>query len=229
MEKVKLHFDEELKELKNLLLKMSILVEEMIDKAGRAFLFINSALAFEVIQTDKKVDRLEVEVDELAHQLLAKRQPIAHDLRLITMVLKMNANLERIGDHAVNIAERAAHARLNPAYKLEKIETMSEITKSMLRDALKAFVGGNAELAKEVLLRDDVVDELNRDVYEIVQENMRSSTENLSSDMRVIMVAHNLERIADLATNIAEDVIFLEEGKDVRHWEARHEDVNNSK
>lgn len=217
MEKIKLHFDEELKELKNSLLKMGILVEGMIERAIKAFLEADSAAAFEIVQTDKKVDRLEVEIDELAHQLIAKRQPIAHDLRLITMILKMNSNLERVGDHAVNIAERAIYSKNHPIYEMPQIEEMAQVTVGMLRDSLKAFVEENSALAKEVLLRDDQVDQLNRDVYGIMQEKMRDTTDHLSSGMRVVMVAHNFERIADLATNIAEDVIFVSEGKDIRH------------
>ncbi len=214
---MKLHFDDELKELKNLLLKMGILVEQMIDQAITALLERKSALAFEIVKADKKIDRIEIEVDEMAHNLMARRQPIAHDLRLITMILKINSTLERVGDHAVNIAEKSVMITAGTEVHLEKLERMAAVSKEMLRDSLNAFMEDNAELAKSVLVRDDEVDELNKDLYEILQEKMKENSKEVSSDVHLIMIAHNFERIADLATNIAEDVIYVIEGRDVRH------------
>jgi len=214
---MKLHFDDELKELKNLLLKMGILVEEMIERAITALLERKSALAFEIVKADKKIDRIEIEIDEVAHNLMARRQPIAHDLRLITMILKINSTLERVGDHAVNIAEKSVMITEGTEVHLEKLERMAAVSKEMLRDSLNAFMDDNADLAKSVLVRDDEVDGLNKDLYEILQEKMKENSKEVSSDVHLIMIAHNFERIADLATNIAEDVIYVIEGRDVRH------------
>jgi len=214
---MKLHFDDELKELKNLLLKMGILAEEMIEKATTALLERKSALAFEIVKADKKVDRIEIEIDEMAHSLMARRQPIAHDLRLITMILKINSTLERVGDHAVNIAEKSVMITVDTEVHLEKLERMAAISKEMLRDSLNAFMEDDAALAQSVLVRDDEVDALNKDLYEILQEKMKENSKEVSSDVHLILIAHNFERIADLATNIAEDVIYVIEGRDVRH------------
>lgn len=220
---MKIHFDEELKELKNLLLKMGIVVEEMLEKTSAALLERDSTVTFNILRMDKKVDRLEIEIDEAAHHLMAKRQPIAHDLRLITMVLKINSNLERIGDHAVNIAERISSLSKGLSGHQTKLRQMADIARSMLRDSLSSFTEGNAVLAKDVLTRDDEIDRLNYEIYETLQAEMKEKKDEISSDINLIMIAHNFERIADLATNIAEDAIYMEEGRDVRHQLNRSE------
>jgi len=214
---MKLHFDEELKELKNSMLKMGILVEEMFDKTTKGLLDKGSFVVLDIFRADKKVDRIEVEIDELAHSLIARRQPIAHDLRFITMILKINGDLERIGDHVVNIAERVDLVNLEILRMEKSVLRMAAIVKGMLHDSLNSFIEGNVELARKVLTQDDEVDKINYEIYETFQNRMKEYPEEVSSDVNIIMISHNFERIADLATNVAEDTIYMEEGKDIRH------------
>lgn len=215
---MKRHFDDELKQLKEKIFRMGLQVEEIIAQAAQALFERNTKLAEEVIKKDQEINLLEIEIDELGHELIALHQPTAVDLRFITMVLKMNNDLERMGDQAVNIAEKAIQINQEPPMKpYVDLPKAAETARGMVRDALDAFMKRDSGKAEEILERDDVIDRINDKVYEELQEIMRNRPDTVRQGVALIMVSHNLERIADLATNIAEDVIYLTRGIDVRH------------
>jgi phosphate transport system protein len=212
------HFDEELGRLKDKLFKMGLMVEEAIRKAVDSLVKRDTKLAETVIDEDQKINILEIEIDEIGHELIALRQPTAIDLRFITMVLKINGDLERIGDQAVNIAEKATALNREAPVKFHaNIPKMAEVAISMLKDSLTAFVAQDAVKAKSICERDDEIDGLNDRVYSELQEFMKKQPSEVPQAVSLIMIAHNLERIGDLATNIAEDVIYVAKGIDIRH------------
>ena len=212
------HFDEALKNLKEKLLRMSGLVEESIGSAIKALMERNAELAYKVIKADDIVNRLEIEIDELGLKLLALHQPTAGDLRFITSTMKINSDLERIGDLAVNIAERTLDLLKVPPLKLRlNIPKMATASQAMLKDSLNAFVNKDSKLAYDVCKRDDEVDDLN---HEIFMELLKARAEDQKPVERVIdliLVAKNLERVADHSTNICEDVIYMVDGKVIKH------------
>ena len=225
---MKRHLDDELKKLKDKLFKMGLLVEQAIDSATAALFKRDSAKAQEIVKKDQEINVYEIEIDELGHELIALYQPAAIDLRLITMVLKITNDLERMGDQAVNIAEKALVVNQEPPLKLyEDLPKMAEIARQMVRDSLDAFMKGDPDKAKAILEEDDVIDRLNDKIYESVQDALKSRPDAVRTGVSLIMISHNLERVADLATNIAEDVIYLKRGIDVRHHirERREEKV----
>lgn len=212
------HFDEELKKLKEKLFKMGLLVEEAVRHCAKSLFERDSALAAQVIQKDQEINIQEIEIDEIGHELIARYQPAATDLRFITMVLKMTGDIERMGDQAVNIAEKALAINQEPPLKpFNDLPKMAELVTKMVRDSLNAFMEQDAEKAKLILEGDDQVDEINDKIYEDVQKILTQKPEVTRIGISLIMISHNLERIADLATNIAEDVIYLKRGIDVRH------------
>lgn len=212
------HFDEELNQLKDKLFKMGILCEEAIRKSIECLIKRDSKQAQEVIDNDQKINILEIEIDEFGHELIALRQPTAVDLRFITMVLKINSNLERIGDQAVNISEKAiALNKETPIKSFLSIPRMGELAVAMVRESLDAFVAKDAKKAKAICERDDELDNLNDQIYNDLQVAMKKQEVEVAHAVSLIMVAHNLERIGDLGTNIAEDVIYLAKGIDIRH------------
>jgi len=212
------HFAAELEELNQKLLQMAGMVESAIHRSVRALLERNRELAEEVIRDEPKVNRMEMEIDGLATRLLALRQPVARDLRLLTAALKINNDLERIGDLANHIAERSLslihHPFLEPMADIPK---MASLVQSMLLKCLDAFVNGDADLAHSVLLADSDVDRLRDAVYSKLLEIMRCEPTQVPAAVDLLFIARNLERTGDHATNIAEDVIFLVKGIDVRH------------
>ena len=215
---MKRHLDDELKKIKEKLFKMGGLVEDAVRDASDALFERDNAKAQDVIRKDQEINIYEIEIDELGHELIALYQPAAVDLRLITMVLKMTGDFERMGDQAVNIAEKALVINQYPPIKpYEDLPRMVESAREMVRCALHSFMTRDVEEAKRVLEMDDVVDGLNEKVYEDVQKIMEAKAESIRTGVSLIMIAHNLERIGDLATNIAEDVIYLNRGIDVRH------------
>jgi len=215
---MKRHFDDELKKFKEKMFKMGLLVEQAIDDATTSLFQRDSEKAQSVIKKDQEINLYEIEIDELGHELIALYQPAAVDLRLITMVLKITNDLERMGDQAVNIAEKALVINQEPPLKpYEDLPRMSEVARGMVREALNAFMEKDADKAKEILEKDDVIDQLNDKVYEDVQKLMEVKPQTIRTGVSLIIVSHNLERVADLATNIAEDVIYLKRGIDVRH------------
>ena len=211
-------FHESLKELKQKLLKMGVLVEETIQKAITALLNRDGELAKKVFEGEGLINQLEIEIDNEGHSLFAQGQPMAVDLRLITMILKINTDLERMGDHAVNIAERTLALIKDPPLKMNvHLPEMAEATKKMVRNALDSFVNADAETARNVLKQDDEVDAYNDGLYSQLTTIMEKDPTLVKTGLNLVMVGHNLERIADLANNIAEDVIYMKQGKEVRH------------
>ena len=215
---MKRHFDDELKKLKEKVFKMGLLVEKAIENAMTALFQRDSAKAQSVLKGDQEINLCEIEIDEVGHELIALHQPAAVDLRLITMVLKITNDLERMGDQAVNIAEKALLINQEPPIKpYHDLPRMSDEARRMVRDALTAFMENDPDKAKAILEKDDRVDQINDSIYEEVQKVLAEKPQYIPTGVSLIMVSHNLERIADLATNIAEDVIYLKRGIDVRH------------
>jgi phosphate transport system protein len=215
-------YEAELRELKDKLLAMAGLVEDMIANATRAFVEGDVELARQTITADGKVNGLEVESDELCLLILAKRQPLASDLRMITLAMKMVTDLERIGDLAVNICERViALGGPPPPAMAQRLETMSQTGQSMIRDAIDGFIHADVQKARSVFARDAGVDEAYRAGALELQMQMTKEPGFIDRGIHLQAIAKFLERLADHATNLAELVIFQVEGKDVRHKAGR--------
>jgi len=212
------HFDEELKQLKEKLLRMSSLAEEAISASIKALVERNTDLAKKVIQSDDAINMIEIEIDELSLRLLALYQPEASDLRFITSAMKINSDLERIGDLAVNIAERTVYLLTVPLLKpLIDIPRMTRAAQGMLQDGINAFVNNDAQLARSVCLRDDEVDKLNDQLFRELLTYMMQDQKTIERALALILIARNLERIADHSTNICEDIIYIVEGRTIKH------------
>ena len=212
------HFEQEIETLKEQLLLMGGRVESAIQKAIRSFERRDPGLAREVLREDLGVDQHEIDIEERCLKLLALQQPLASDLRFITAALKISNDLERIGDHAVNIAGAAERLALEPPIRpLPDIPRMEALATGMLRDALDAFVRRDGELARRLVLRDDEVDQLNRQVLRESISSMIEDPEAIARGLELVLVARNLERVADLATNIAEEVVFIAEARIIKH------------
>lgn len=211
-------FHQGLDDLKQKLLAMGGLAEQAVERAVRAYQNRDLALCELVLRDEAKINAAERDVDELSVDLLAMQQPMAVDLRFVISCIKINADLERVGDQAVNIAERVMDLAARPDSALNvDIPRMAQLSITMVRDALNAFLTADVDLAQTVLERDDLVDNMNREIFETVDEGMSKSTSNHRNLLDTLIVARNLERVADHATNIAEDVIFWVRGADVRH------------
>jgi phosphate transport system protein len=218
------HFEAELQALRNQLLTMGGMVEQRVHRAVHALVHRGEEDAQRIIATDKEVNDLQMDIDNRCLRLLATQTPLAVDLRLITSAMKINADLERIGDQAVNIAESVLVLVPQPPLKpLIDIPRMASIAEKMIRDALDGFVKNDAALARDVLRRDDEVDELKDQVFRELLTYMMADPGTIQRALSLILISRNLERIADHATNIAEDVIFIAEAKDVRHH-AEHQE-----
>lgn len=212
------HFEREIDKLKRKILNLSSIVEDSVYKAVKSVEERNAQLAEQVIKTDDEVDTIEVEVEEECLKILALHQPVAIDLRLIIAVLKINNDVERIGDLAVNIAHRSiALSKLKKVSSIFQFQNMASKVKQMLRKSLESLVNLDSKLAKEVCASDDEVDNMNRDMHKQIRDSIRIHPEDLEGLLYFISVSRNLERIADHATNIAEDVIYMVEGEIVRH------------
>jgi len=213
-----LHFREELEELQNRLLEMGGLVESAIHNSVSALVERDEEKAKEVLWAEALINKKEIEIDDLATRLLALFQPMARDLRFLTSVIKMNSDLERMGDLAVNITEGALRLMGEPSVRpLVDIPKIAGLAESMVHRSLDAFAKRDADLARQVLLADDEVDGLRDAVYEELLHFMQEEHTTINRSVSLMFVAQNLERIADHATNIAEDVLFLVKGIDVRH------------
>jgi phosphate transport system protein len=211
-------FHQGLDDLKQKLLVMGGMAEQAVERAARAFQTQDLSVCQLVLRDEPKINSAEREVDELAIDLLAMQQPMAIDLRFIIACIKINADLERVGDQGVNIAERVIDlANQNKSGVTVDIPRMAHLAIAMVHDALQAFVTGDVEKARSVLERDDLVDNLNKEIFEASDYAMIHSAENHRYALDTLLVARNLERVADHATNIAEDVIFWVQGADVRH------------
>ena len=212
------HFDQELADLKEALLRMAGLAEQSVAQSLKALVERDNSLAKKVDADDAVLDRLEVEIDNRCIKLLALRQPTATDLRFIAMAMKISSELERIGDQAVNIAHRAEELNREPLLKpLVDIPRMAEHAQGMIHDSLDAFVYRKAGLARTVIQRDEKVDLLNRQLHRELTSFMIEDPHTITRCLNLMSVAHNLERIGDHATNIAEDIVYLYEGRDIRH------------
>ncbi|HXW14639.1 MAG TPA: phosphate signaling complex protein PhoU [Terriglobia bacterium] len=212
------HFIEELDYLRSRLLEMSALVEDSVYRSILCLADKDPKQAQTVLRNEAEINRMEIEIDDLATQLLALQQPMATDLRLLTSAIKINNDLERMGDLAVNIVERALSLINEPLIKpLVDIPAMASRVQSMIRRSLDSFVKRDGELARTVLVSDDAVDELRDLIYEELMDYMERDSKTIRQGINLMFIARNLERLADHATNIAEDVLFLVEGVDVRH------------
>ena len=215
-------YEAELKELRERLLMMAGKVEEMIAFTTRSLVERDSILARRMIDADREINRLEVDTDDLCLRILALRQPAASDLRFITLALKIVTDLERIGDECVNIAERAIELNAEPQLKpLIDIPRMAQVAQEMVRGALDAFVAGDDASAIEICKRDDEVDALNVQVFRELVSYMIEDPRTITRATALIGVAKHLERIADHGTNIAEMVVFMVKGKEIRHISSR--------
>ncbi len=211
-------FDEELADLKTKILLMGSKVEESIRLSVKSILDRDSKLARWVLQNDREINDLETEIDELCHKLLALHQPMAGDLRFITSCMKINSTLERQGDLAVDIAERAMTLNeMAPLHSAADISQMARIAQEMVKASLDSLVNRDAGLAQRVCERDDEADQLNDQIIRVLMTYMLEDRANLKRAFDLILVSRYLERIADHATGVAMDVIYLVKGKDVRH------------
>jgi len=215
---MKKHYREELGQLRETVLRMGGLVEQMTHRAIQALVERKIEMLAEVAAMEAQVNQLHIDIDEICLEMIALRQPTAADLRFIAAAMKINTDMERIGDQAINITERAEHLLTVPPVKpLIDIPRMAETAKEMLRDALDAFVNGNDELAYETIKKDDLVDQLKDQVFRELLTYMMADPSTIPRALDLILVSRHVERIADHATNICEDVIFMVKGKDVRH------------
>jgi phosphate transport system protein len=219
-------FEEELEELKNKLLEMSGLVESAVYRSVAVLADHDREQAHEVLKNERRINQMEIEIDDAATSLLALQQPMAVDLRFLTAAIKINNDLERMGDLAVGIVERALSLMDQPTVKpMIDLPHMAKLTETMVRKSLDAFVRKDAELARSVLTSDDAVDDLRDAIYQELIRAMQEDPADTPQCVNLMFIARNLERIADHATNIAEDVLFLVQGIDVRHHSEKRQAV----
>ncbi len=213
------HFHEELETLKQRLLEMAQKAEALVELSVNALLQEDEGLAHAVIANDDELDVLEIEVEQLAISLLALQQPLARDLRFVIGAIKVSSDLERVGDHAVNIAQATLRLAANRSGLLPtpEISGMAERAREMLSDALTAFTRSDGALGREVVARDDAVDAMNDSVFRILLTHMMGDPRTINASLQHLLVSRNLERVADLATNIAEDAVYLAEGAQIKH------------
>ncbi|HQQ76559.1 MAG TPA: phosphate signaling complex protein PhoU [Thermoanaerobaculia bacterium] len=215
---MKEHFSERLETLRRQLIAMGAEAERQIASAIEALVTGDAAKARAVIEGDKVVDQMEIKIDEGAVELLATQQPVAGDLRLLVSALKINADLERIGDHAVNIAEAAERmSKSRPFKPWIDIPYMAEIARGMLQDSLDAFVRRDAALALAVCKRDDLLDEKNKSIIRELLTYMAENPTLITACIEIIGISRNLERVGDLATNIGEETIYIAQGDVIKH------------
>ena len=221
----RIKFQQSLVELKERLLVMAGLVEQAIQRATEAYSSRDEGLCEMVLLSEPAINRMEGEIDQLALDLLAMEQPMAVDLRFILSVIRINADLERVGDQAVNIANRVQDlGTLANADLPVDIPKLALLAGAMVRKALQAFIEGDAEMAQSVLLLDDQVDDMNRDAFRALGNLIQQKPELATQALNALIISRNLERVGDHATNIAEDVIFWVRGADVRHHNSLSEE-----
>ncbi len=216
---MEIHFDEELKLLKQKLLWMADTAQSMIGQAVKALSDRKASLVDQVLLTEKKVNQMEVEIEEEAIRLLARRQPIAKDLRLLVALLKINGNIERIADQACNISETALYVLQEPPLQIPLVDIpqMAVFVQKMVKDSIHAFVHHDPALAQNVCERDDEVDWINDQIFRVLLTHMMENPRVITRAVDIILISRNLERIADHATNIGEEVVFIEQGRNIRH------------
>lgn len=221
------HFDEQLQALKAHLMKMSALAEVMIADAVKTVVERDADAVAPVYEREELVNQIEIEIDECCLKLIALNQPTASDLRFIMGAVKTNAELERLADEAVNIVQKAEHLLTVPQLKpFEIIPEMATIARGMVRDSLRAFVNRNVPLAREVLLRDDRLDQLKAKMADVLTPVMMRDSETVPRALDLLLISRYLERIGDHATNVAEVTIFVVDGLDVRHHADEKRAVN---
>jgi phosphate transport system protein len=212
------HYESQLRRLKDKLLLMSHHAEQMIADAIKALVERRPTLAEEVIQRDDSLDKLEIEIDNLCYEILALEQPVARDLRFLATALKIVKDIERIGDIAVNIAERSMELIQEPELKpLIDLRLMADASQRILKESLDAFVNSDPELAEKVIVGDRLLDELYEQILRELLTYMMEDTRNISRALKLIFIAKHLERVGDHSANIAEMVVFLVRGQDIRH------------
>ena len=212
------HFDRDIDEIKDLLLRMGALVEDAIQKSIRALMERDAALAEEVIANDDRVDQMEILIDQRVIELIAKMQPTAVDLRFVAAVMKTTPELERIADLAQDVCERVLELVSEPPIKrLVQLPRLAEDAQDMVGMALDAFVRGDAALARDIITRDDEVDQLTVDSFRVLLTYMLEDPRNISAAIRLTFIGKYFERMADGATNICEQVVYLVEGKVIKH------------
>jgi len=222
---IRIKFQQSLDELKERLLVMAGLVEQAIQRSTEAYSSRDESLCELVLLSEPAINRMEREIDQLALDLLAMEQPMAVDLRFILAVIRINADLERVGDQAVNIAGRVQDLGRQPNVDLPvDIPKLAMLSGAMVRKALQAFIEGDADMAQAVLSLDDQVDEMNRDAFRALGNLIKEKPELTPQALNALIISRNLERVGDHATNIAEDVIFWVRGSDVRHNAANEAD-----
>jgi phosphate transport system protein len=211
-------FHQSLDDLKEKLLRMGGLAEQAVDRAIEAYRVRDAALCQQVLDGERAINTMEREIDELALDLLAMQQPMAVDLRFIIAIVKINADLERVGDQAVNVVQRVMElTKLQDAELNVDIPRVGTVASNMVRTALEAFIYARADVAEQVLKTDSQLDQLNAEVYHAMLKTMHETPSITSQALNTLLISRNLERVGDHATNIAEDVIFWVRGADVRH------------
>ncbi len=214
----RVHFHQQLAQLKDKLLAMAALAQQALETSVEAFLDRDASLCQYVRENEAAINLAQREVDEMSYELLAQEQPMAIDLRFILAVIKINGNLERIGDQSMSIAERTLTLAAMPAAECPAdIAGMRDIARAMIRGALQALLEGNCELANTVIEMDDEIDRLNRETHETLVRSIAAKPAQAEQWLNTIIISRNLERIADHAANIAGDVVFWIEGADIRH------------
>ncbi len=222
---IRIKFQQSLDELKERLLVMAGLVEQAIQRSTEAYSSRDHSLCELVLLSEPAINRMEREIDQLALDLLAMEQPMAVDLRFILAVIRINADLERVGDQAVNIAGRVQDLGKQPNVDLPvDIPKLAMLSGAMVRKALQAFIEGDADMAESVLRLDDQVDDMNRDAFRSLGNLIKEKPDLTPQALNALIISRNLERVGDHATNIAEDVIFWVRGSDVRHNAANEAD-----
>jgi phosphate transport system protein len=212
------HFDKDIEEIKAVLLRMGGMVEDAMQQSIRALLELDVVLAEQVIANDDRIDQMEIQIDQHVIELIAKMQPAAGDLRFVATVMKITPELERIADLAQDVCERVIELSREPAIKpLVYLPRLADDAQKMVRDALDAFVRGDAELARTVIRRDDVVDQLTEDSFRALLTYMLENPRNISPAIRLTFIGKYFERMADGATNICEMVVYLVEGRMIKH------------
>jgi len=212
------HFEMELDQLRTMLIRMGSLVEEQIDYAVKAIAEADVALAQLVMQRDQKVDEYDTAIDKQCMKIFALTQPVAVDLRLLMAALKINNELERIGDIAVNLAERVEPLLPHQEFvKTTPLREMATAAREMVKNSIDSFVNNDPDLAKKILISDDVVDNYDRDIFNAMIARMKEGREHVEPASHIMIISRHIERLADHATNIAEDVIFLVNARIIKH------------
>lgn len=221
---------EKIVELKHRIIEYATLVETMICKSIKGLLEKDEKMLHEVIEKEEpKVNALDREIDETCTAIIAQFEPMAKDLRTVVMILKMNKDLERMADHAVNISESSLFLIARPLLRsFDDVRSMAKTASTMLKDGIDAFVNENVVLAREVCERDNIVDQIGDKILEETANFIRGEHDGIRRSLHLMRIAHNLERIADLSTNICEEVIYIVEGKDIKHYKGDSKDPDSA-